>query len=272
MEEQKEKAQKKQSKIINKIKKDFEIAIDVMQSSTSVKKGEENWYIYCGFTMRKLVDYMNLFNHEDAIYILIEHLFDLLLYDEKIEIINYIYDKDVFEPETFEYYVKILLDSRIIRTKNLTSIILFFEDKIHVMVLKNKKWTLGEELDKREVLTEFALHADIKTYKINPIIGFVNYEQKNRYLVFKVKDMNAKRNTGARCDEAAKTKKIQILKDIMGEAEFNRYNELEGKITKIELCCLEEFLFRYYNKIKKNNNLWFFNFELAMLLKKELKI
>jgi hypothetical protein len=88
-----------------------------------------------------------------------------------------------------------------------------------------------------------------------------------------VKDMEAKRNTGARCDEASKTKKIQILIDLLGQELFDKYTQGSIKgLVQSELCSLQEFLFRYYNKSKKNNKLWFFDYENAMLSKKELKI
>jgi hypothetical protein len=85
--------------------------------------------------------------------------------------------------------------------------------------------------------------------------------------------MEAKRNTGARCDEAGKAKKIQIIKDLLGEDMFNKYTNgtIKG-LVQPELCSLQELLFRFYNKIKKNNKTWFYNHEMAVLYKKELKI
>jgi hypothetical protein len=52
-----------------------------------------------------------------------------------------------FEENSLEHYIKKYLDSKIIRTKRLTSIILFFGDKIHVMILKGKKWFKAESED-----------------------------------------------------------------------------------------------------------------------------
>ena len=50
---------------------------------------------------------------------------------------------------------------------------------------------------------------------------------------------------------------------IVGEEKYTKENT-KG-MGQAELCALQEFLLRYYNKIKKNNKLWFFNFELAKL-------
>ena len=69
------------------------------------------------------------------------------------------------------------------------------------------------------------------------------------------------------------SKKIQILIDLLGQELFDKYTQGSIKgLVQSELCSLQEFLFRYYNKSKKNNKLWFFDYENAMLSKKELKI
>ena len=121
---------------------------------------------------------------------------------------NYIYSFDELEENSLEHYIKTYLDSKIIRTKRLTSIILFSSDKIHVMILKDKKWVKAEAEDEREIAIETAKNLDFTKFEVNNIIGFIGLEVKNKYLVFKAKDMEAKRNKGARCDESLKSKKI----------------------------------------------------------------
>jgi hypothetical protein len=195
---------------------------------------------------------------------------------------NYmIYDKKTKSLERFEPYGLSkrsctnpkYLDKKIIKTKRLTSIILFSGDKIQIMILKNNRWIHAEPEDEREIALEAVKDMDISKYQINKFIGFIGQDQKNKYLVFKVKDMEAKRNTGARCDEASKVRKVQILVELMGTELFERYTNGTTKgMVQPELCSLQEVLFRFYNRQKKNNKIWFFDFENAMLSKKELKI
>jgi hypothetical protein len=141
------------------------------------------------------------------------------------------------------------------------------------MILKDKKWHQAEPEDEREIAMETVSKMDFGKYELNNMIGFIGQDQKNRFLVFKVKDMEAKRNTGARCDESSKPKKITILTELLGAEMFEKYTQgtIKG-LVQAELCSLEELLFRYYNKIKKNTKILFFDFENAMLSKKELKI
>jgi hypothetical protein len=148
------------------------------------------------------------------------------------------------------------------------------------MILNKKnKWIEAEPEDERELAEskEAKQQLNIDKNKFNSIIGFIGYEKNNRYLVFKTKDITAKRNTGARCDEAGKQKTIDLLNTILDEDKYTKENtklikEKDGTViqeamSQTELCVLQEFLLRYFNKIKKNENIWFLTPEMAIFLK-----
>jgi hypothetical protein len=271
-EKEEEEASIKEPQIVKEINNEYELALLFATTTETVPRGDDNWYKHCGVTMRKLVK-MGIMTSAETLQFLVEHLVDMLLFNEKVTLMNYIYSFDELEENSLKHYIKKYLDSKIIRTKRLTSIILFSADKIHVMILKGKKWFKAEAEDEREIAIETAKTLDFTKFEVNNIIGFIGLEVKNRYLIFKVKDMEAKRNTGARCDESSKSRKIAILTELMGEQLFEKYTNGTTKgMVQPELCSLEELLFRYYNKSKKNNKVWFFDFESAMLSKKDLKI
>jgi hypothetical protein len=271
-EKEPEKENVKEPLIMNELKSEYNLALSFARTSDIVPRGDDNWYKHCGVTMRKLVK-SGIMTSADTLQFLVEHLVDMLLFNEKASLMNYIYSVEEFDENSLEYYIKKYLDSKIIRTKKLTSIILFSADKIHAMILKGKRWFKAEAEDEREIAVETAKTLDFTKFEVNNIIGFIGLEVKNRYLVFKVKDMEAKRNTGARCDESSKPRKIAVLTELMGEQLFEKYTNGTTKgMVQPELCSLEELLFRYYNKSKKNNKVWFFDFESTMLSKKELKI
>ena len=71
-------------------------------------------------------------------------------------------------------------------------------------------------------------------------------------MVFKVKELEQKRNKGARCDQAKKSRTIQIL------TEINAIEFINDDFSRKELCVLQEFILRYFNKIKKDKKKWFF--------------
>ena len=84
-------------------------------------------------------------------------------------------------------------------------------------------------------------------------------------MVFKVKDISKKRNTGARCDQANKKVKISTLNSIYGDEVYTDENTKGVNATM--LCCLEEFIMRYYNKIQKDGKTWFLDPDTAKVYK-----
>ena len=143
---------------------------------------------------------------------------------------------------------------------------------------ENNLWTEAKSEDRLEVAKKVHDILGITPDKYNKLIGFIGYDNKNRYLVFKVKDVLAKRNTGARCEVAAKDKRIDVLNEIIGEQKYTKKNEeditpeeksrgvisTKGMVSS-SMCSLQEFLLRYYNKIHRDGKIWFLDFELAMM-------
>ena len=145
------------------------------------------------------------------------------------------------------------------------------------MVFKRNDWIEatpleGEDIDKSERMLQLY---SLTKKEFNNMIGFIGYEKSNKYLVFKTKNMDAKRNTGARCDEAGKIKTIESLNKIIGEERYTKENTklikegdiISYPINQIELCIIKEFILRYFNEIKQNGKIWFLTPEMTMLLR-----
>lgn len=96
-------------------------------------------------------------------------------------------------------------------------------------------------------------------------------------MVFKTKNMESTRDTGARCDEAGKSKTLALLNEIVGEPRYTtegtklKRNKdgsvLHEAVNQMELCVLQEFILRHYNDIRKNGKRWFLLPELAIYYK-----
>jgi hypothetical protein len=127
---------------------------------------------------------------------------------------------------------------------------------------KTKQWLPAEPEDIRDL--ENSIEGKAKLHpsfdeNMNSIIGLIGYEKKNQYLVFKTRDLTAKRDLGARCDQAEKSKTIRTLNQAIGEERYTVENT-KGVYQKEDLCVLLEFLMRYNNQIKKNGKVWFSTF------------
>jgi hypothetical protein len=204
-------------------------------------------------------------------------MLELLLFDEKINIMNYIYSLESIPQDSFERYIKNYFEKNTISTQKYTVYITYKLNKRIIMILNNKnKWVEASPEEQREIASS-KLTQDFLTFNINnynTIIGFIGYEKGNKELAFKTKNMTSKRDTGARCDQATKNKNLTKLNEIIGEEKYTIENtkaikDKDGNIIQEamgndELCVLEEFILRYFNVMEHNGKKWFFTPEMAI--------
>ena len=247
---------------------------------TKVPRGDDNWYKHCGIVMKRMAKEYPETRGDMLIQLLIEHMIDLLLFEEKLEVMNYLYSLDTIKTGTFEWFAKDYFDKNTIVTKNLQAMVMYKLNKRIVMILNaNNKWVQAEPEDEREIAMSKEgkdfLYFNVDGY--NKIVGFIGYEKSNRYLVFKTKDMTSKRDTGARCDEAGKDKTMKKINEIIGEIKYTNENtklekDSNGNIIResighTELCVIQEFILRYFDEIKKDGKKWFLTPEMAIYFK-----
>jgi superfamily II DNA or RNA helicase len=253
--------------VITNLKAQFDLAIYYARSNEKIPRGDDDWYKHCGITMKKMIK--EGFKENIILDCLIDHIVDMIPFEEKLELYNYYYrfPEKLQDKDTFENMLREALEKQVIHVKRFSAIILYSSTKRNIMIWdKNaKSWINAEPEDEIEVGEKIKDKFQIKSDTFSNIVGFIGFEKNNRYLVFKVKETKAARNKGARCDEAIKSKKIQILNEIVGKEKYNKENT-RGAVQS-ELCSLQELLLRYYNKEKKYEKIWFLNFELAMIYK-----
>ena len=263
------------NRLIDEMKVNFDISRDFTKQ-TKVPRGDDNWYKHCGIVMRKMSkEYPE--SKEYIINYLVAHMIELLLFDEKLEVMNYLYSLEHIKKGTFEWLAKEYFEMNSITTRNFTAFIMYKLNKRMIMILnKSNKWIEAEPEDQREIASskEAKEYLTMKPEDYNRIVGFIGYEKSNRYLVFKTKDMLSKRDTGARCDEAGKVKTLQKLNEIVGETKYTNENtkaekDEDGNIIReavghVELCVLQEFILRFFNTIKRDDKKWFLTPEMAI--------
>ena len=244
-----------------------------------VPRGDDNWYKHCGIVMRKMAkDYPE--SSKYLIDFLVAHMIEILLFDEKLSVMNYLYSLEHIENSSFEWFAKDYFERKSIKTKNFNVMILYKFNKRMIMILNEKnQWIEATPEDQLEIAndkeTKQILNINIETF--NKIIGFIGYEKSNKFLVFKTKDMTSKRDTGARCDESGKEKTLKKINEIIGSDKYTSENtkmekDKDGNIIReatghVELCILEEFLLRFFDAIKEYNKKWFLSPEMAIYYK-----
>jgi hypothetical protein len=274
-----EENKERKMKLLTELNDNFNITKEFLKPGAKVPRGDDNWYKHCGIVIKKLAkEYSDC--REYLLHFLVAHMIELLLFEEKLDLLNYIFSLKEIESTSIEYFIKEYFERKIITTKNLNSIILYKLNKMKIMILNNNnKWVEAEPEDQREI-AETEEVRDLLNFKIsdyNGIVGFVGYEKNNKYLIFKTKDMLSSRDTGARCDEAGKNKTIQILNGIVGSERYTKDNTkiikdedkniIQDAIGHVELCVTQEFIMRYFDKIRKDNKKWFLSPEMALYFK-----
>ena len=267
-------------KVMDELKTNFDITSEFAKQ-TKVPRGDDNWYKHCGIVTRKMTkEYPETRNDNLLIKFLVAHMIENLMFQDKLDVMNYVYSLTKLNHETIEWLVKEYFETNSITTKKFTVFIMYNLNKRLIMILnENNNWVEAEPEDQREI----AAAKDTKEYltmnlvEYNKIIGFIGYEKNNRYFVFKTKDMESKRDTGARCDEAGKEKTIQKINAIVGETKFTNENtkvkkDAHGNVISeavghTELCVFQEFILRYFNAIKKNDKKWFLTPEMSIWYK-----
>jgi hypothetical protein len=275
-------------KIIDEFQKNLEISREYSKKpNPRVERGDDNWYKHCGAVMKKMRKTFNDLSNETLIGFLVSHMIELLMYADKINVMNYLYSLDNVVENSVEEYAKKYFEQNSIITPNFKAIILYNLNKRIILILnENEEWVVAGPEDQREIVNSMSKEdkkeLEFDKSKYNKMVGFIGYEKSNKYLVFKTKDIDSARDTGARCDESGKDKAIKKITSILNEDNYNKLvlrpkldkdgniikdkqdKPVEETIGHVELCVLMEFILRYFNSLKREDKKWFLTPEMAI--------
>jgi superfamily II DNA or RNA helicase len=256
------------------IKKNYEVAVSHI-SDVKIQRGDNDWYKHCGYIIFKLLNTMDIANKTKLIQFLINHIVESLVFHDKVSLLNYIYSFETLEENSIEFLIKshFLTTTHKVQLPNESNpshVMLLYNKNAQtnndtVFVL-NKELTMWEETNPEDKLyiqnavTEWR----IDNSTLNNIVGYIGYENKNQYMVFKSKSMSSHRNTGARCDEAGKIKTINALNEVLGYEHFSKENTSKLNLTQVDMCILLEFILRNSNSNKLDNKIWFLNPDVVL--------
>jgi hypothetical protein len=256
-----------------------------------VERGDDNWYKHCGVVIKKM---NKVFGVQSTILIgfVVAHMVESLLYDEKINVMDYLYSMDTVVENSVEDYAKKYFEKICIKTQHFQAIILYNLNKRVIMILnKDNKWVEAGPEDQREIAMsedgqkQLVFDKDLLKAKYNKVVGFIGYEKNNKYLTFKTKDIDSSRDTGARCDESGKEKTLKKLESLLDKTVLNKLilrhkldkenaivvdkddNPVEEIIGHSEMCVLLELILRHLNDDKKEIKKYFITPELAIYYK-----
>ena len=221
----------------------------VMELQDNVERGETDYYVFCS---KIFAAFKTRGVSEDVLKkLLVEHLMQSLVYNEIMEVINYLYFN--IGLTQFESMCKTYFDKYILNARGLTGLLLTKDNKRQLVIMKDQVWEEGEAEDYNDLLGEIEKQV-LNKENMNKYVGFFA-EFKKEYMVFKVIDLEDPKGKGARCDQSGKNVAINLLNAIIGQDQYTKDNT-RGR-NKMEFCIIQEFLLRLYNDKKKDDKIWF---------------
>jgi len=196
-------------------------------------------------------------------------LFDYLTFEQKGDVINYLYNinnKNYLEEYIFNYinnnYFIEYTDEQYI----------LFENKGEIGFYKKTNndnndtiWIEGEnylnELLETTIKQKYLYETEYIVSKFSQYIGYlINiHDKKNNSntLTFKLKFMKTTKGSGIICEQYQKKYKLELINDFLLKKNIFTNNVIKGKPKQI--CVFIEFIFRHFNNIAKEDKIWFLN-------------
>ena len=265
--------------IIQKITENYNVVFS--EKEVEIKSGEKNWYKHANHVIKHIIDTYGMPTDVVQKYV-VHHILDLMMFSEKFMLFQYIDEnqESLNKEDIIMTYIVDYFKNKSMKKQNKEAILFTKENVIQMFVKNNNtdnsnsdsesknessnesesasgmqnKWKESTSSDNKffhSLIQKFMLPSS--EFRINDIIGFVNMF-RNKEMVFKTKDMTQSRNNkGARCDNAAKSDSIKLLKKIIGNDSYK-----DTLIFHHGLCVIIELLFRY-KKETEPSKYYFFN-------------
>lgn len=234
--------------ILTTIQENIEIAREYSKGE-KIQRMDKSYYKHLGAGMKKMEELLKI--PPDRLYkFILEHAIDVLPYEEKKHLLNYVMTQETIDEGSIDYHIKGYFDKFIIVDKYLSAIVLYNGNTRNIIVHDKRKniWKEAEAEDERDLSKAITQRYTVNTGRFNKQLGLISD------LVFKLKDATNKRSHGTTCQQTTKSKNIAVLNKILNAEIFN--NDNVKPLTDIGVCCIQELLLRYYNEVKPEK-IWF---------------
>ncbi len=259
--------------LFTKINKGLDNFFSNSETPQETKDDDTNWYIIAN----SFIDKLNMLP-EDFATAIYGHLLDDLDFEDKIKVLNNVFDskKNVLIKDQYIQGIKRYIDLRTFFIDEDTKAIVIKKDKRHLFVKHNNIWkpaTLQENKLYRKILLKELEEKMNRLEKQQNTIGFTH--EYNKTYIFKLKNMAEPKNTGHRCNQT-KRKTIQdlsetLLSKLKLKVPTNSSKELRDILfsksgpktltfdpnSTFSSCVLVELLLRYSHLEKVENSFWF---------------
>ena len=222
-------------------------------SPQTIGRGEEDWYKFCSVAIDHMVEKGT--NRTTLEQFVVDHIVDELPFDQSYPLLN---DLEVMQPDpnSFEGRVLSYMTRDVMSARGLTGLLMDNMGAQQLLVRRGSgAWGPAEPEDYVDL--EGGLRDYVETYvplsaRVNVLVGFMT-NFKKEFIIFKTRDFSKKRTQGARCDQATKAAGVKTMNQILGEDQY----ATSTPISKRQLCVMQEFTLRLYNRDRREGKIWF---------------
>ena len=228
---------------------DFYSRLEYAMTASTEIDADDAWYKSANAVLKVMERVgMDMNACRDAV---VGHAFDSLFVGDQIAILETLEDEN---PIGLKGLVSKYVDENSIETSSGPAW-LGLEGETPVLLVKDKgRWRKAEGSVVRKAGKELqaarAMYVPLDE-KCGPIIGFLA-PWKGKSMVFKTKDTKAKRNKGARCDQATKASLVKRLALVAPPSLIE-----DSSLGRADLCCALELVLRMANKKVDRGKKWF---------------
>lgn len=227
-----------------------------------LEAGVDDWYKFCSLVIPQL----EAQGWDKALLekLLVHHMIESLRFEDELALLNYL--RDYESDDLMTRLIKDYFKGMEMKNKGIIGIQLQNTGKQQLVVADDKgprEWKLAQPQDYEDLSSNIKGMVDQimpMELRLSENVGFmVNF--KKDYMVFKIREISKKRNTGARCDQASKAASVKMLA-YLGEDQYTT----KSPQSRQELCIIQEFLFRKFDLERKNGKRWFLRPAEAVLI------
>lgn len=238
--------------------------------------GEKDWYIHFGRIYYMLKN-NHFVNEERSRQLVLDHYLETISFEDKIFLLKFIYSgyekpENIYVKHIQEYFEKRTFDNSLQQgylVSKKGELFLFVKNA------NDTTWSQAEDLDiktfEKEIVDKFKLDKS----QLSSLIGFLDYDKKEKEVVFKLKQMNlkTKNNKGAKISVLAKSELLKKINQILEEYPYLEYKDYKknysqdeiSDITKVGVGILFECLIRFYNYNSEIKEVYFLDEETAIV-------
>ena len=260
----------KEDENIQKLWKDIrEQYRQAFSEGSKISIGERSWYKNHSVIMDYLIN-----NHDFSIdelqQLVVDHILDELKFENKILLLNYLYQTSWKPIENSDVLIKQYFDDRMITSSNGTMGLTLSDDHKTTQIYVQKSVWQKADFSEANVLIRSKEYIEKNIFnkdRLNTVIGFMDWVDNQNEYVFKIRDLTDSVNKrGARVNQALSKDILTKINQILGKTVYPADNvkKIFGE-GKNRLVVILELFIRKFQKEKTQDKFWFLNYEQVLI-------